>query len=235
MARLREVPPLQSADVSLCGELHNPARGKKIGEYLGSENARRIRGLNPEDLRREAEALYERTIKEFGNVRPINGSPSLGKLAEGALFEVRNLEIGCTIPEIEDEDLDGKPMRLSDFRGKVVVLSFWAGWCGPCMSMVASEKSLVERMRGRPFVLIGVNGDLSRATAKSVCDQQGINWRSFWDGGRRAGIALKWGIHLWPTIFLVDGTGVIRGRFEGDDFEPATEALVADAEATRKP
>ena len=54
--------------------------------------------------------------------------PLLGERAERDLFEIRNLAIGKVAPEIEGEDIDGKPLKLSDFKGKVVVLDFWGHW-----------------------------------------------------------------------------------------------------------
>jgi AhpC/TSA family len=109
--------------------LNHPIRGKRIEEQLGPEKSHRLRSIKPEALEREAEALFERTIKEYADVRPMKDFPPLGEQAEAALFQMRNLEIGCTIPEIGGEDVDGKPMKLSDYRGKVVVITFWgAEW-----------------------------------------------------------------------------------------------------------
>lgn len=214
----------------------DPLRGKEVESRVGPEIVTRIRALDSAELRREAEELYERTIKEFADLRPFGKQlPPLGEQAEGALFRLRNLGIGCTAPEIDGEDIDGKPMKLSDFRGKVVVLSFWATWCGPCMVMVPEEKAMVERMKGRPFVLIGVNGDDDRARAKAVAAEKGINWRSFWDGGSQEGIPVKWGVTQWPTIYLIDAQGFIRdANLNSDDLKRATEALVAEAEAAPK-
>lgn len=76
-------------------------------------------------------------------------------------------------------------MKRSDYRSKVVVLSFWATWCNPCMELVPHEKALVEKMKGRPLVLIGVNGDNDREKAKTVSAKEGVNWRSFRPGGAK--------------------------------------------------
>src|SRR5262249_11221811 len=137
---------------SLKRALDDPIRGEKVTGFLGPENARRIRAVRPEGARHEAEALFERTLKEFAGLRPMGTDfPPLGEQAEGELFRLHNLEVGCIAPEIEAEDVDGRPMKLSGSRGKVVMISFWATWCGPCMGMVPQEKTLVERMKGRPF------------------------------------------------------------------------------------
>ncbi len=96
-------------------------------------------------------------------------------------------------------------------RGKVVVLVFWGTWCGPCMALLPTEKSLAERLKDRPFVLLGVNSDKDRAALKSVSTEKGITWRSWVDGGSTNGpIASRWNVHGWPTIVVIDKAGVIR-------------------------
>src|SRR5438477_7883977 len=71
------------------------------------------------------------------------------------------LAVGKPAPSLEGADVDGKFLGLSDFRGKVVAVDFWATWCGPCRRMIPHEKELVKRMQGRPFVLLGVSDDRS--------------------------------------------------------------------------
>ncbi len=226
-------------------DLNDPVRGeilKRNLEHLGPV-VNRLRVLHPEKLEREAREFLERTIKEFGDLQPMGKDfAPLGEQAEGMLFQMHHLSIGRPAPEIQGEDIDGKPMNLSEFRGKVVVVSFWATWCGPCMALVPHEKALVEKMKGRPFVLIGVNGDDDRERAKAVCAKEGISWRSFWTGGAKQGIPVQWGVSGWPTIYVIDGNGVIRDDglvyfqevYRSSTPDKAIENLVKEAEAALK-
>lgn len=74
----------------------------------------------------EAEKLFEKVITDFKDVK--YGRSTLGERAEANLFEVRHLQIGKVVPEVEGEDIDGKQFKLSDYRGKVVMLDFWGHW-----------------------------------------------------------------------------------------------------------
>ena len=80
---------------------------------------------------------------------------TLGEKAATSLYELRHLQVGKQAPDIEGEDLDEARLKLGHYRGKVVLLVFWASWCGPCMRAVPHEKELVKRFKGRPFVLLG--------------------------------------------------------------------------------
>ncbi len=73
-------------------------------------------------LSKEAEALFERIVKDFKDIQ------SFAEMAKRELFELQSLAPGKKAPEISGEDLDGKPFKLSDYQGKVVVLDFWGHW-----------------------------------------------------------------------------------------------------------
>jgi hypothetical protein len=77
-------------------------------------------------LTKEAEAAAEEVAAKYADIKDYRGT--LGKAAKSMLFELRNLAIGKQAPEIAGEDLDGKKFKLSDYRGKVVVLDFWGNW-----------------------------------------------------------------------------------------------------------
>ena len=115
------------------------------------------------------------------------------------------------------EGVDGKKFKLSDSRGKICVLTFWASWCGPCMQMVPVERALAERMHGKLFAMIGVNGDAILPDAKRAMEREKMTWPSFWNGkeGPKGPIATAWNVHGWPTIFVLDSEGIIRFKYEG--------------------
>lgn len=96
--------------------------------------------------------------------------------------------------------------------------------------MYPHERSLVQRLRGRPFVLLGVNSDQDREELKQVVVDEQITWRSWWDGGSTDGpIASAWRVSGWPTIYLIDHEGVIRDS-DPRDLDAAIDLLVAEAE-----
>ena len=195
-----------------------------------------IKKADPDALDREAEVYFERVVSEFGDVtypKPRAQTP-LGEIARGELFELRNLVVGKVAPEIDGQDLDGRALRLSDFRGKVVAIAFWATWCGPCMSNVPKERELVRRLEKKPFVLLGVNGDADRGTAKRSAAKEHITWRSWWDG-QSGPIVARWGVSSWPTHYVLDSHGIIRYKNpQGDHFYKAIDLVVAEAEAGAK-
>jgi hypothetical protein len=103
------------AAYSLASQLKNQA------EARGADKAAAEKAL------KEAEQLFERVEKEYAEI-PYFRDSTLGKQANGSLFELRHLAIGKPVPEIEGEDLDGKKFKLSDYRGKVVLIDFWGNW-----------------------------------------------------------------------------------------------------------
>jgi thiol-disulfide isomerase/thioredoxin len=184
----------------------------------------------------EAERLFRQFVAEFDG-KPESSVSSIEKMlvaeAKHELARIERCGLGKPAQEIVGEDLGGQPVRLSDHRGKVVLLVFWASWCAPCMADVPHEKELVERFKGRPFVLIGVNGDGSKDAARKAVTKAGIPWRSAWDGERDAAgpITRAWAVIGWPTVFVIDHNGIIRhDRLRGKRLDKPLEELVSQAE-----
>ena len=159
----------------------------------------------PEDRQAEAETLFEQYCAEFDgkHVYPFQGiEKMLNNLAQTQLKELRFRAVGRPVPDINGVDLDGRPLRLSDYRGRVVLLNFWATWCFPCMKLIPHERELVARFQGEPFDIVGVNCDSDVGKARDAVARTGMTWRSFRDHTeeRRAAITSDWKVIGYPTI-----------------------------------
>jgi thiol-disulfide isomerase/thioredoxin len=123
-------------------------------------------------------------------------------------------------------DADGKPLRLSDYRGKVVLLSFWKTACPPCRAMFPHEKQLVVNFRNAPFALIGVNEDNAPEQLKRTQMRAGLTWPSFWDGPGGP-LCRDWKVNRLPTFILLDTVGQECWRCEGMPAEGELDARIA--------
>ncbi len=171
----------------------------------------------------EATKLFERVISDFGDVNR-NGA-RLADLAKPELYELQHLLIGMPAPQTRGEDLDGQPLDLGDYRGKVVVLYFWSAGCA-YPDDVEPLRKLQDRMAGQPFAILGVHADDNTAKAKAVAKKCEMSWPSFRDA-RQGPIATAWNIKGWPTIYVLDRNGIICYRgFRADGLLKPVESLV---------
>ncbi len=135
--------------------------------------------------------------------------------------------MGKKAPVVSAEDLNGETFKLSDHRGKVVVLFFWGDWCPYCRQSYPYLKELALKMEGRSFVLLGVNNDQAKADALRGLQREKVKWSSWYDSTRS--IASKWGIAAFPEFILIDANGIVRKRFSGYNV-PALKALIPESE-----
>lgn len=192
---------------------------------------RLVATVDLEALDREADALLERVVAEFADVRDwYTPNRTIGAVAEGELFAARNLTVGKVAPEVEGKDHESKPFALSDYRGKVVVLTFSANWCGPCVGMYPEERELVKTHEGDPFALVSVNSDAELGTLKESIASGEITWRCWWDGGMDGPITTRWGVIAIPAVFVLDQSGTIRFKdVRGEELKAAVAALLSEA------
>jgi hypothetical protein len=98
--------------------------------------------------------------------------------------------------------------------------------------MFPHERSLVKRMEGRPFALLGVNTDPTREELQTTIKKKELTWRDWWDG--ESAIASAWEVTGFPTLVLIDHKGVVRQRYLGNpgekELDQAVDRLVAEAE-----
>ena len=152
------------------------------------------------------------TVAEIDAIRAtLAQTETIATIAEARLDELRNLAPGQPAPAITGTDLNGKPLKLADYRGKVVVLSFWGSWCGPCLTAIPDERAWVARFGDRPFALLGVVCKDTPDAARQVITAEQITWPHFDDGPGEAGpIATSYRISGYPTYYVIDASGLIR-------------------------
>ena len=202
-------------------------------KYLESTDVDATRG--------HAETLLEETIAEFGEIPFVRANERLKQLdmrrartlrqtAEALLDETRNLAVGKPAPEIEGADLDGRLLKLSSFRGKIVVIIFWASWCGPCLDEIPFERELAERFKDRPFAIVGINCDQDLDAARKAIETEQASWPNWSDPFTDSGpgpISERFHIHGFPSTFVLDGRGIIRAKnARGDALYKQVESLI---------
>jgi len=143
-------------------------------------------------------------------------SADLKEPASRAKFMVSALSVGQVAPDIAGRDLDGVPFKLSDYRGKVVLLTFSGDWCGICRAQYPVERRLQELSGAgtKPFVILSVDSGASPAESRAALAREHLTYRAWWDGGgakpTSGPIATQWNVVGWPATYVIDEHGVIR-------------------------
>lgn len=153
-----------------------------------------------------------------------------GDLAHSLKITWSELGPGNKAPEIVGRDAELKEFRLSDYQGKVVLLTFSANWCEPCKRLYPVHRALVEKFDKERFAMLSVNRDESIDTLKTSLASGEITWRCWWDG-IDGPINDAWKIAGTPAIFLLDHQHVIQEvdfhqYSSPDDFADAINKLL---------
>ena len=115
--------------------------------------------------------------------------------------------------EIQLKDFFGNTVSLSDFRGKVVFLNFWATWCPPCVIEMPSMQKLHRRFKDRNFVMVAINSQETGAQVKSFFDKYKLSFSALLDSSGEVGTWFD--VNAFPTTFVLDKQGRIIGRALG--------------------
>jgi peroxiredoxin len=136
--------------------------------------------------------------------------------------------IGKTPPAIQAKDLSGKMQSLEGYRGKVVLLDFWATWCAPCRAELPNVKALYRKYKDQGLVVLGVSLDQDRSTLEGFVKRQEMEWPQLFEGkGWRSEIARRYGVTAIPRTVLLDRQGVVRSvDVRGAALEQAVAELV---------
>jgi len=189
--------------------------------YLSLLALNSVGGPSPDPA--ELEALYN-------SLSPRLKSTETAKVFKHSLDALKNTSVGVTAPDFTQADVNGVPVSLSSFRGKYVLVDFWASWCPPCRQESPNLVKAYNKYKGKNFTILGVS--LDKADGKSAwlnaINNDGLHWTQvsdlkFWNNA----VAGLYYITSIPSNFLIDPTGKIIARdLRGNDLEVKLEEVL---------
>ena len=203
----------------------------EILEALGNSEA-------TEKVLKKAQAVFEKQLAQDEDDRnALNGLANIHeRLGNTELASEYQLKVdpslgwvGQVLPDFSAAvDLDGKPISLADYRGKVVLLDFWAVWCGPCLGEIPRIKAVYEKYHDQGFDVIGVSLDEDEAALRAYIKENEMPWRQVFDGQKWSGhLVEQYGVRGIPAPFLIDREGkVISVKARGSLLDELVEAEI---------
>ena len=134
-------------------------------------------------------------------------------LVATSVLPAQALSRGSRAPEIGLRDTNGRQVRLSSLRGKVVLVDFWASWCGPCRQEMPFLERLHDEYADQGLVIVGVNIDTEEGNMRRFLRRTPVSFRVVHDGNHR--VADRYNPPRMPSSFLIDQRGVVRYVHEG--------------------
>jgi len=177
----------------------------------------------------EADALIKQLKTDFQGTRLV----SLIEQQEAREAEAKKIQaslvVGSKFPVFNEQDSNGKPLSISDYKGRVVLVEFWATWCGPCRVELPNVVAAYQKYHDKGFEIVGISLDQDKQKLRDFTQQQGMTWPQFFDGQKWDNkLALKYGVESIPASFLLDGNGIIIAKdLRGDELDAAVASAVA--------
>lgn len=170
----------------------------------------------------------EKTTELFNKLTPMVKNSDYGKMIEQYLLLNKELKIGDEFVDFEMLDSNGQQRKLSEFQGKIVLLEFWASWCGPCLSDIPYLKKTYENYHKYGFEIFAVSLDINKEDWLKAIEQKNLNWNHVTELKSHGNTAeLIYGVSGIPDNFLIDEKGIIKARgLRRDKLDKVLEKMI---------
>ncbi len=141
----------------------------------------------------------------------------------------RSLVVGSQFPDFSEKDLDGKPLSIANDKGKIVLIDFWATWCGPCVHELPNVQKVYADNHDKGFDIIGISLDENKDKLTSFLQEKNMTWPQYFDGqGWKNKLSAQYGVNSIPATYLLGRDGKIIGKnLRGDALASAVTAALA--------
>jgi thiol-disulfide isomerase/thioredoxin len=119
-------------------------------------------------------------------------------------------------PAFDVTALDGQRVSLDGLQGKVVLIDFWATWCGPCREALPHMQEIARKFQGQPLVILSVSLDSDEAKWKDFVAKNDMTWLQYRDGGFEGPLSKLFGVQAIPHTFTIDPDGILQDEHVGD-------------------